>query len=153
MVTRSTRRVDALPLESEDRLVQQASEDERVEPLTRHESRIIYGPGEPLRVEGQHVDGQGRPCSLWTAIVCWQDQDGESFDRMLRDIFGLRPGKDSLMLESLLYCAQETNKVTVTRRARSIVKWAVWIDRKGRFKLEVRPRRRTTGGVRNQGSS
>lgn len=111
---------------------------ERDEPLTRHETRIVYGPGEPLRIEGQYRDSRGRPRSIWTAIVRMPKAQRELIGLELYELTRERD-RGQLMGECVLYDAQDVDRVTVTRKAGVIVKWSVWLDDAGKHRIEVWP--------------
>lgn len=110
---------------------------DRVERLSAHQA-IVYGPGEPGKVQGKHVDRQRRPRSLWTAIV---RAPKEQRERINLEWFKLTRAKDraQLMLDCVLYDAQVTDRVSVTRAGKQIVKWSVWLDPAGKYRFEVWP--------------
>lgn len=110
---------------------------DRVERLSAHQS-IVFGPGEPGKSQGKCLDRQRRPRSLWTAIVRAPKEQRAVINR---DWFKLTRASDcaQLMLDCVMYDAQVTDRVTVTREGRTIVKWSVWLDPAGRYRFEVWP--------------
>lgn len=112
----------ARPLEAGDRVVS----------LTSLGGSFVYGPGEPMAREGECFDSRGRAASLWTALVAmgerdWSDLCGSLFP-------DLRSG-DAVMAESVLYCAQEVDCVTVQASPKGC--HLVWLDLEGTITVEV----------------
>lgn len=110
-----------------------------MERLRAHQA-IVYGPGEPYaaRVSGRCLDKQRRPRSLWTAILRCPAQQAAT---IAREWFGLRGADaDSLVWDCVMWDAQRTDRVLVSRDARGrIVRWSVWLDPAGKHRFEVWP--------------
>ncbi len=96
---------------------------------------VQYGPGEPWTSEGA-CGPKGRARSLWTAVVRFQDEKPAAYREMMAEFYGLKP-RDSVLLESLLYDAQLTNRVQEVKRAGRVVARRVSIDPGDRWVLEV----------------
>jgi hypothetical protein len=107
-----------------------------LEPLVM-QSLAIFGRGEP-KLEGRCFDSKRRAQSLWTALL---NMPADAYGRMALEYFGLTRAADRacLMRECVLWAAQKTDRVEVTRREKTIIRWKVWIDPKGSFAVEVFP--------------
>ena len=99
---------------------------------------ILNGPGEPQRGMGRCVDAKGRPRSVCTAIYRMPPKE---WHRLGLEGYGLTRESDraSLMADCVVWDASETDHVEVIRRGSTVVRWVVWIDPKGRFKVDVWP--------------
>lgn len=87
---------------------------------------------------GKCRNRSGAPRSLWSALVLWPRRNAGTYAALVREFYDLNPARDSLLLECILWDAQQTDRVLV-RRAPSgaIVSWVVWIDPKGNHTIEV----------------
>lgn len=103
-----------------------------------HWASIIKLPVEQTRDLSLVRDLKGRPRSVWSAIRMMSDAD---WHRMALDGFGLTRERDrrSLIADSVLFEARETDRVDVVRRGGKVVRWDAWIDPAGRFKVSVFP--------------
>lgn len=83
-------------------------------------------------------DKQGRPRSVWSAIRMMSHTE---WNRLALDGFGLSRERDraQLVVDCVLWETTETNRVEVVRQSGQVVRWIVWIDPKGSFKVVVYP--------------
>lgn len=91
-------------------------------------SEFVFGEGEPYDIEGACLNADGKPYTLWSAIITMSPGD---WLRMCEDCF---PGIDPKFVtpESVLELCQETNTCgTLT------VPVDVWIDSEGYHKVLV----------------
>lgn len=95
---------------------------------------VQYGPGEPWQSEGQ-CGPKGRARSLWTAVLRYQSEHRAEFKALMLEFYGLK-ARDSVVLESLLFDAQLTNRVQTVKKAGRTVH-RVSIDPNDRWVLEV----------------
>lgn len=102
--------------------------------LSSFSEEFFLGEGEPYDRPDLCANDDGRPTSVWSAILVWHDEHPDEWRAMAANQWDLQ-GSDAelLMGEAVLDRIRQTN--TCTNIAGATIE--VWIDRSGWNRLKV----------------